>query len=102
MRPGASILTTTGSISAPFHSFMYMNKETVRDRAEESNRPFFLVNRQLFVNERSRGLSILDNNKLVALKGGDFFNGVHDFFYSPITNRSIPHLNFSARNVPDG
>lgn len=36
----------------------------------------FLVNRQLFVNERSRGLSILDNDKLVAIKGGDFFNGI--------------------------
>jgi hypothetical protein len=36
----------------------------------------FLVNRQLFVNERSRGLSVLEGEKLSVLKGGDFFNGI--------------------------
>lgn len=36
----------------------------------------FLVNRQLFVNERSRGLSVLDGERLSQLKGGDFFNGI--------------------------
>jgi hypothetical protein len=35
----------------------------------------FLVNRQLFVNERDKGLSVLDGDQLTVMKGGEFFNG---------------------------
>jgi hypothetical protein len=36
----------------------------------------FLVNRQLYVNERSRGIGILEGKQLKLIKGGEFFNGI--------------------------
>jgi len=36
----------------------------------------FLVNRQLYVNERQRGLCLLQNDSLASLPGGDFFTGM--------------------------
>ncbi|RAW01799.1 ligand-binding sensor domain-containing protein [Pseudochryseolinea flava] len=36
----------------------------------------FLVNRQLFVNERDKGVSTLDGDQLTLMKGGEFFKGI--------------------------
>jgi hypothetical protein len=36
----------------------------------------FLVNRKLYVNERSRGIVVLEGNQLEPIKGGDFFKDV--------------------------
>jgi hypothetical protein len=36
----------------------------------------FLVNRQLFVNERSKGVEVLEGTRLSALKGGEYFKGI--------------------------
>lgn len=36
----------------------------------------FLVNRKLYVNERSQGIGLLEGKQLRLIKGGEFFNGI--------------------------